>query len=179
MKAKSALIAAVASVGIASTAHAQFTGAYAPANWTFSANGGSGSAINDGTTLIITGNNNSNNLPTYSDYFITAVASGTVSFDWTYTSPQSDTGTWDSGGYQVNFTDTTLAFNSAAPTGGSASFPVNAGDTFGFYVLSQDGFFGEGVLTITNFSAPVPAPGALALLGLAGLAGARRRRPQN
>ena len=39
--------------------------------------------------------------------------------------------------------------------------------------LLADGLYGSGEATFTNF---VPAPGAIALLGTAGLAGTRRRR---
>ena len=43
-------------------------------------------------------------------------------------------------------------------------------------VFWKDGDTGEIIGTEVSFSHPVPAPGALALLGLAGLAGRRRRR---
>ena len=65
------------------------------------------------------------------------------------------------------------------PQRGSASFAVAAGNIFGFYVYSLDSRFGEASLRISNFSADVPEPTSLALLGL-GLAGifASRRRKQ-
>jgi uncharacterized protein (TIGR03382 family) len=56
------------------------------------------------------------------------------------------------------------------------TFNVTAGETFGLAVITSDGTFGAGTATFTNFSY-VPAPGALAVLGLAGVAG-RRRRPR-
>ncbi|MBU3728051.1 MAG: PEP-CTERM sorting domain-containing protein [Phycisphaerales bacterium] len=40
--------------------------------------------------------------------------------------------------------------------------------------MTSDGTFGAGTATFTKFS-HVPAPGALALVGLAGMAGRRRR----
>ena len=58
-------------------------------------------------------------------------------------------------------------------TSGTVSFAVNVGDTFGFAAFTADGAFGDSTVTLTNF---VPAPGAVALLGLAGVAGRRRRR---
>jgi hypothetical protein len=56
---------------------------------------------------------------------------------------------------------------------GTITFSVNAGETFGFGVFTTDGLYGAGTATFTNF---VPAPGAIALLGAAGLIGGRRRR---
>ena len=164
-------VAAAATLIMSQQAAADFSGPYAPANWLLTTNGGTGGATNDGTTLVLTGDNNAPGNNT--DYTIAAAASGTMSFDWNYTS--IDTGTYDSGGYLINGAYTALADN-ATPGGGSQSIPVNAGDIIGFRVFSADGLFGPGVLTITNFSGPVPAPGALALLGLAGLTARRRRR---
>ncbi len=68
-----------------------------------------------------------------------------------------------------------LAANNAQG-GGSVSVPVAAGDIIGFRVFSVDGVFGPGTLSVSNFTAPVPAPGSLALLGMGGLIAARRRR---
>ncbi len=166
---KTTLIAA-GLVALSGAASAQFSGAYAPANWAFTTS--SGSNTNDGTTLVLTGNNGTNT-PQNTDYTIAAAGSGTFSFDWKYSS--NDTGTWDTGGYLINGVYTTLATN-GSQGGGSVAVAVNAGDIIGFRVFSGDGAFGAGVLSVTNFSGPVPAPGALALLGLGGLVAGRRRR---
>jgi hypothetical protein len=50
--------------------------------------------------------------------------------------------------------------------------PIDDFTKFGFW--EGDETLGEGVFSQQIFA--IPAPGALALLGLAGLAGARRRR---
>lgn len=168
--------AGAALIMCAETARADFSGPYAPANWTFNANGGSGSQTNNGTTLVLTGNNTAMaNINT--DYTIAAAGTGLFSFSWSYAS--GDTGTYDTGGYLINSTYTQLASN-AAQGSGTVSVAVTAGQIIGFRVFSADGLFGAGTLTITNFSGPlVPAPGAMALLGMAGLVGGRRRRLNN
>ncbi len=167
----SALIAAAGLLAVAGAANAQFSGPYAPGNWTFNANGGDGSATNDGSTLTLVGNDNGFGLDT--DYTIAAAAAGTWSFDWSYFS--SDSGTFDTGGYLLNGVYTQLAANNSQGSG-SVSIPVLAGDIIGYRVFSADGVFGPGTLTVKNFSAPVPAPASLALLGMGGLLAARRRR---
>jgi len=168
-------VAAAALIMTTESAQARpFSGAYAPANWTFTNNGGSGAFTNDGATLTITGDNGGLAGGQNTDYTIAAAAAGTVTFDWSYTS--ADTGTYDSGGYLKNGVYTALATNAAPGSGTGVSVTVNAGDIVGFRVFSFDGIIGAGTLTITNFNGPVPAPGALALLGLAGMVSSRRRR---
>jgi hypothetical protein len=158
----------------AQTARADFSGPYAPANWTFSQDGITGSYSNDGITLTLTGSDGKNVADFNVNYTIAAVASGTWSFDWLYT--PLDSGNFDDGGYLLNGAYTVLALNSGPTYSGSVSIGVSAGDVIGFRVHSLDSFFGAGTLTITNFVAPVPAPGALALLGLAAVSGRSRRR---
>lgn len=167
-------VATMLAIGVAGAAHSQFDGPYDPVNWTFNANGGDGSFTNDGFTLSLTGNNDSfAPADTNTDYTIFTVASGAWSFNWNYST--TDTGTWDDGGYLLNGAYTALAFNNTQGSG-SESIAVSAGDVIGFRVHSQDGFSGPGILTISNFSAPIPGPAAAALLGVAGVLGRRSRR---
>jgi hypothetical protein len=170
-------VAGAAALGAPAIAQADFSGPYDHANWTFTQAGNSSFSANL-TTLVLTGSNNGSTLNAQTEYTIAADASGTVSFDWDYSSV--DSLNWDYGGFSVNGVFTTLAFNSTAGTG-NFSTAVNAGDVIGFWVFSQDSTFGAGVLEITNFSGPVavPEPGSLGLLALGTVGGAlglRRRR---
>jgi hypothetical protein len=169
----------------AQTARADFSGPYAPANWTlFNSTGGSGilgngfvddSAAPVSITLFGSNGDGASNPGIDTDYTIAAVASGLWSFDWSYDSVDSDF--FDNGGYLLNGTYTQLADNGPpGPVTGNVSIFVSAGDVIGFRVHTVDNTFGPGELTITNFVAPVPAPGALALLALAAVSGRSRRR---
>lgn len=173
------LLIPVAAAGLilsAETAHGQgFTGPYAPANWTFTNNGGSGSlTTHNATTLAFMGDNGGAAGGQNTDITVVSAHNGFMTFDWTWA--PTDSGTWDSVGYLKNGVYTALA-NNAGPFAGSvtgATIPIAIGDVIGFRIFSADGAIGTGTYTITNFA--VPTPGALALLGLAGVAGVRRRR---
>ena len=163
--------------GLALTAatFGQFSGSYAPGNWTFDANGGDGS-VNTASApafIVLTGNDNGFG-PIETDYTIAAAATGTLSFSWLYTTIDTDTS--DAAYYLVNGVATFLANSVTVPVGTVGPIPVTAGQVIGFRVTSTDGVFGPGVLTITNFSGPVPAPGGFALAGAVALMTARRRR---
>jgi hypothetical protein len=170
--------AGAVALGTGAAAQAQqqmnFDGPYAHANWSFMT--GSDAFFSPTmTSLTLTGANAG--IGDTATYTIAAVASGMVNFSWTYTS--EDVGNWDYAGFVLNGMFTTLANNAAAPTGGSFSTMVNIGDTFGFFVTTQDGQFGRGTIAITNFAAPVPEPSTLGLLALGTIGGAlawRRRR---
>ncbi len=61
-------------------------------------------------------------------------------------------------------------------SGQVSNVAVGAGDVIGFRVHSADGGIGTLDLRITNFSAPIPAPGALAGILIPAAAFALRRR---
>jgi hypothetical protein len=142
-----------------------FAGPYAPANWTLTTNGGDGSVNTAGAPSSITLNgSDSGSAGNFinTDYTISAAASGPVSFNWNYSSPDPD-GNYDGFGYLLNGTFTQLA-NNGSQGPGSSLFNVATGDTFGFRVFTLDDVLGRGTATISNFSAPVPGP--LPLLGV-------------
>jgi hypothetical protein len=167
------LAAGALMMGLPAAASAQFTGYYAHP-WTFArTNPGSGAFWTGSTSsLTITGHNAGGGGDT-ATYTIPALLGGLVSFNWSYSS--TDTDDYDRGGYIINGFKTVLA-NNASQGSGSGSFFVNTGDIFGFYVESADGNFGPGILSISNFVAPVPEPATLTVIGLGLAAVARRRR---
>lgn len=101
-------------------------------------------------------------------------AAGLVSFDYNYVETQ-DFWPLASFSYTKNGSPTLIA---STPGVSTLSFAVDPGDTFGF-VLSSN-YFSSTSVTITNFTAPIPEPSAMALLatGFAGLLGMRRSRRQ-
>jgi hypothetical protein len=194
MKKLAASAAAGAAVlGVVNSAEADFTGFYAPGNWTTT--GTQGSATNDGVTLqMISGNAGvgaTANLPNVGtlSYTISAAGSGLVSFDWFVPAGGSpDDGTWDyfgvilngvySGPNAVGSGGQTGLGNNDTPEAQtlSFSFSVNQGETFGFFTHTRDGGFGGLTANFTNFSAPIPEPTSVALLALGSLAGLGIRR---
>lgn len=139
-----------------------FAGAFAPAKWTFAANGGDGSVDTAGApnSIKLTGNDNGTG-GFFTNYSTIATASGPVTFNWAYNT--NDSG-FDSFGYLLNGGFNFLA-NQNGETG-TTTFQVAVGDSFGFSIDGNDGLFGPGIATISNFSAPATVPGPLPLLGL-------------
>lgn len=173
-------------------AEASFIGYYAIGNWMQinSAVDGTGSAMtpDSGMTVVVTGSQSGSGNPSSFDFVIVAPSSGTVMFDYTYTSLDTTpplcgpmfTDPCDDGGYLINGVYTKLATGlSQTTTPTLVSFSVNAGDTFGFRVNAVDNTGEPGNLTLSNFSAPlaVPEPGTAGLFALAAAAsiGLRRR----
>ena len=111
----------------------------------------------------------------YSNFTIDIPEAGVIRFDWGYQS--DDTGCWDSGGVILNGVYEALACNGESTPffEQSHAVAVNAGDIFGFSVLTEDGTAGAGVLRLTNFVfEPAADAGAAAVVG--GRAWRSRRR---
>ncbi|MEL6499497.1 MAG: hypothetical protein AAF937_12150 [Planctomycetota bacterium] len=103
--------------------------------------------------------------------YLSLTADGALDLAWDFTSE-------DAGGPLGNITIVdwsaggALVFETDAFTAGSASVPLIAGTNYGITVLANAGPGGTAFGTATL----VPAPASAAIMGLAGLAAARRRR---
>ncbi len=147
------LLLAVVAASTSFPASAAFTGPYAPANWTpFT------QVFVCGTSeVVLTGMPNSLVLRTITGcanigagYSLTAniPASGTLSFDWTYSSASAQP---PLARYFLGGVGTTLATGNVV-SAGTVSIPVVAGQTFS---LNLDGST-DATFTITNFNGPLP-----------------------
>jgi hypothetical protein len=172
--------AGVAAVAMPAAAKADFSGYYAPSHWTLTnTNGGSGFVDTSGApaSIVLHGSDNQSGQSTDTDFTIAAGGSGTFSFHWSYFSV--DSGTFDSAYVLLNGVATFLAANNSQGMGNFTT-AVTAGEIIGFRVHSVDNFAGDGELTVSNFSAPVPEGSTLSLLALGalGVAMVMRRRAQ-
>jgi hypothetical protein len=165
--------------------------ANASAAYVFSNDGsGDGSISGSYPTFTITGSNNGSGLEDTAFYLQHFTASEVVTFTWHYASADTGGTNFDPAGWILNNVETQLSVNGDPGTlsSGTTSVNVLAGDTFGFYVYSQDSSFGAGMLAVNQDLPPPPPPpppppaipepanGALMMAGLAALFAAVRRR---
>jgi hypothetical protein len=163
-----------------------FQNSYDPNNWSFSNTGTNGSVNDNGApnSIILYGGDTEvlPSSPTPSTtYTITASETGTVSFNWSYTNDDLTESTFDRMGYLFNGTPTQLMSDlTVGSETGTASFNVTQGDTFGFYIETDN--FGSASATFSNFdvsnSAAVPfefSP-TLGLIMVGGFWGCRKLR---
>lgn len=200
----SALVASVASVGIATVAFADTASNNTPGSWT---HGLPDNGIGSYSSMIVLPALASINSITVtlahswsSDLTITVTGSNGSTFQL-WDGPNIDGGglnfgTVGTGGTGGGPEPAPLPYTWAAsgtpnPFGSNASPPIPNGPTYqanawtsgallaGTYTINiTDNVGGDGA-TISGWSinySPVPGPGAMALMGLAGLVGARRRR---
>ncbi|MBI3135258.1 MAG: T9SS type A sorting domain-containing protein [Bacteroidetes bacterium] len=156
---------------LASTqAIAQFSGAFAPVNWSLvNTSVGSSASVNTGgapASIIFTGNDSyfGDCCGLYDDYMVTLPptcdANTLITFDYNFNQPDIEEFY-----YVVNGVAT---FVTGVTQTGSVSAVVPSGGTFAFRILSDDDCCDPGTLTVTNFafdsdySAPVANLGSLA-----------------
>ena len=176
---------ASATLGLAASpaqALTQFAGDYAPGNWTQSIGGG-GSIDTSGApaSIVLTSSDDGSSGNVNTDFTIAAPTAGTVSFDCSYVSSDSDGPKLDPFGYLLNGAFIQLTSNGGGLTqSGSASFSVLSRDVFGFRQNTDDSCCGQASTTISNFdgpTAPASVPGPLPILGVwAAFAYSRRLR---
>jgi hypothetical protein len=147
---------------IAKPAEAAFVGAYEPSKWTLvniDTNGYVNTNDAPAQIQLYGGDTNSNILGT-TDYKITAVANGVVTFKWNYlTEETGDGAAYDPFSFVKNDTSTDIFSSSLETTGqGTYSTTVAAGDVFSFRLTTKDNRLGRGSVTISDFNAPVPEP---------------------
>jgi hypothetical protein len=147
---------------------AGFQQGYAPASWTLSQDNSNGSVITTGAPANIqlkSGNNLSGN-PGSTNYQITVGCSGTISFNWSYST--SDFAYNDYPKYKLNggtaaiFPGYQIAGNSSQT--GTFSLAVNAGDIFQLQAFTEDNDPIQATITLTSFSGPAAPLSATATL---------------
>jgi hypothetical protein len=143
-------------------ARADFSGAYAPANWatslTGSPAGGGGSVDTSGAPASITlngGNAGCSTQPCTLQYTITAPGSGPLTFDWNYSTTDVDGPALDLFLVINGAATTQLSDNGGGNSqSGSENITVAAGDTVGFMINCTDCDLGPANVTISNFNGP-------------------------
>ncbi len=186
---------------LSAPANAQFSGTYAPGNWTLTNVDADGFVDTSGapSSLRLFGGDlgvfdtNGDVISGTTTYSIVSGGNGTVSFTWNYASV--DTPGFD--GFDFLLNGASVVFADTDGQNGVFSTGVSTGDSLAFRLFTLDNFFGRGSVTVSNFAAPagpvsppgpgpgtpaVPEPGEYAVMGMAGLTlcglmvRARRRR---
>lgn len=155
----------------------------------FDTNGGDGTGVDNGPTgafdfaVTLVSNNDGTD-----DIFTTgtavADAPSLIEGSWQYSTNDTDGSSFDPFGYFIDSVFVNLVQLSvdgvAAPSfqNGTFSFIVNAGQSFGFYILATDGIEGSATgVALGNISAvPLPAGGLLLIGAIGGLVVLRRRK---
>lgn len=129
---------------------------------------GNGSVLvsNDDLSFILTGGNDGSGIEGLTTFTFTAPTAGVVQYLYSYSS--IDTPGNDSAGYLVGSNMVQLTDTDTAGIISSASFTVNAGQIYGWWVDTADNSGGPGVLNVSIPVATAPEPSGFAL-GLIGI----------
>ena len=128
----------------------QFSGNFAPANWTFSSTTmmGDGSVNTTGApaSIVLRGSDTDLGFDwgQHENWAITIPQNGTISFNFSMVQPDIDYSY-----YVINGIRTLIA--STTTSGSKSNIAVNAGQIFAFRVVNDNDCCGRGVLTVSNF----------------------------
>lgn len=139
-------------------AMAQFSGYFAPANWTTVKTPPTGNGfVNTGgapASILIIGSDNGAALgpSANTEFRIVAPSHGIVTATWSYHTNDCQGAFWDPAYYNANGVITQLT-NNAGPVdqSGTLAFSVLEGQIIGFGVFARDNFCGNAGLTLSNF----------------------------
>jgi hypothetical protein len=133
------------------SANAQFSGDFAPANWTLTGTSAASDASVDTTNAptSITFNGNDSDFgdccDLQDDYTVTVPSDGLISFTYDFVNPDIEEFY-----YVINGTQSLITVDTE--TGTVSDITVSSGDTFAFRIYTEDDCCGRGVATISNFS---------------------------
>lgn len=132
-----------------------FSGVLAPTNWTFSNTNANGivNTTNAPSSISITSGNNLSESSGTTDYSIVIPETGTLSFNWSYTT--SDDSAYDYP--QFIYENVTTLFtgydlDGNSPQSGSVTLNVTEGTVFALRMYTVDNSYGSAIVTISNFN---------------------------
>lgn len=131
-----------------------FTNDFHPSNWTLvNTNGGTGSVNADTSSVLLIGSDNGSNQQSFTHYQIIMPSDGILTFDWDYTTFDTDGPSFDPFGYTVNGVFIQLTNDGGANNqSGTLSLNLQAGDLFAFTISTDDNVFGAAVSIQSNFN---------------------------
>jgi len=149
----------IALLFIGNVATAQFSGAFAPGNWTTVKTPASGNGfVNTGgapASVLIIGSDNGFALgpSANTEFQIVAPSHGIITASWSFHTNDCQGAFWDPAYYNANGIITQLSNDGGAvDQSGTLAFSVLAGQVIGFGVFARDNYCGNAGLVISNFT---------------------------